>query len=226
MKNIKFIYFDGMGVLLEVNKPLSYYFSQVLGFPSEKFHEYELQSIKNLPTAMSEKFWHLSTLAEEIEYCREFNQLFLQNAGIKNSDQLTEQLTALRVKPDVRLKLGVKEGLEKLSHHFRLGVLTNAMPSRKYYELTIDGIDRYFDQIIISREIGHHKPEPEAYQLAIEKSRVAPEEILFVDDQEKYLEGAIRAGIGRVILMNNASTGKFPSVKDFSELRDLLTKTD
>lgn len=222
---ITYIYLDGMGVILEVNKPLSYYFSNELGFTQEQFHEYEMQAINKLTPEMNEKFWHLSTLEEEIEYSKEFNKIFLENIGRGYDDALLDKLTDFRIKPDVKLKEGIHEALENLTKRYKLGVLTNAMPSRKYYELTIDGIDKYFDQIIISREIGHHKPDPIIYQEAIKRAGVEPAKMLFVDDKVKYLDGAINAGFGGGVLMGTKETTvKYPRVETFNEVAEHLLK--
>ena len=222
-EGFKYIYLDGMGVILEVNKPLSYYFSKELGITEKSFHKYEMQAINMLTPEMNEKFWHLSTLEEEIEYSKEFNKIFLENIGRDFDDELLEKLTTYRVKPDVKLKEGIHAALEKLVMKYKLGVLTNAMPSRKYYELTIDGIDKYFNQILISREIGHHKPDPIIYQEAIKRAGIEPERMLFVDDKVKYLDGAISAGFGGGILMGTKETSdNYPQVDTFQELVTLI----
>ncbi len=225
LKGIKYIYLDGMGVILEVNKPLSYYFSNELGITQHQFHKYEMQTINKMTPEMNEKFWHLSTLEEEIEYSKEFNKIFLDNIGRESNDVLLDKLTKFRVKSDVKLKEGVHDALKNLAKKYMLGVLTNAMPSRKYYELTIDGIDKYFDQIIISREIGHHKPDPIIYQEAIKRANVEPKTMLFVDDKVKYLVGATNAGFGAGVLMGtDETTDKYPQAQTFNDLVSLLMK--
>jgi putative hydrolase of the HAD superfamily len=42
------------------------------------------------------------------------------------------------------------------------------------------------------------KPDPRAYALAVERLRVAPEAIVFADDQKRNIEGALQAGLNGI----------------------------
>jgi len=53
-----------------------------------------------------------------------------------------------------------------------------------------------FDFTILSAEVGVGKPDVEIYQLALAKlPNVQPSEVVFVDDQEAFLEPAKSLGI-------------------------------
>ena len=52
-----------------------------------------------------------------------------------------------------------------------------------------------FDALVFSCEVGHMKPEPEIYALAISAAKVPPSRAVFFDDVEAYVEGAKRAGL-------------------------------
>ncbi|MCA9369346.1 HAD-IA family hydrolase, partial [Candidatus Woesebacteria bacterium] len=45
-----------------------------------------------------------------------------------------------------------------------------------------------------SCDIGFVKPEIEIYQIATEKAKTNPEEILFIDDNNNFIEGAKKIG--------------------------------
>lgn len=221
----KFIYFDGMNVLLELRRPESHYFSQALGFNESQYEKIIERVAKNLPTGMRHEFWTLSTIEEEVSYFNSFHKELLKHLDVTASDELVAQLTKYRVKADYKLKQGVLASLEQLSRRFRLGVLTNAMPSRRYHELTLGNIHRFFDQIIISREIGSSKPEPRIYKVAIERSGVGATDILFVDDKVSYLDGAVKAGISNVVLMrHNEISEKYPMVENLHDLVEALSE--
>jgi epoxide hydrolase-like predicted phosphatase len=82
---------------------------------------------------------------------------------------------------------GIKTGI--LSNVFRMG----AKPLREagFY----DG----FDPVLLSCEVGYAKPDPEFYQMAVDKLGIRPEEIILIDDQEYVLKPARAMGM-QVIL--------------------------
>jgi len=59
-----------------------------------------------------------------------------------------------------------------------------------------------FDPVILSYEVGMQKPEIDIYKLAIEKLKVKPEEIIFIDDKERNLIPARELGIKTVLAEN------------------------
>lgn len=63
-----------------------------------------------------------------------------------------------------------------------------------------------FDAEVVSEVVGCRKPEPEIYPLAVEAAGVAPEECVFVDDQERNLAPARELGIHVVHHTDPAAT--------------------
>jgi putative hydrolase of the HAD superfamily len=137
---------------------------------------------------------------------------------IEYDDALVEKLTKYRTQGDYKLNKGVKKNLERLSKKYRLGVLSNSLPSRKHHELKIDDIDRYFDQIIISSEEGVRKPNRKIYEIAIESSGFKPNEILFIDDKVSSLKGAVESGIENVVLYKTVSE-EYPTITTMDDLK-------
>lgn len=57
-------------------------------------------------------------------------------------------------------------------------------------------LDREFDAVVLSFEVGAHKPDPEIYREALRRlGNAAPERSVFVDDQTAYCDGAAALGI-------------------------------
>ncbi len=56
-------------------------------------------------------------------------------------------------------------------------------------------IDDAFDEMIISAEVKLMKPDPEIYRLALDRTRVAPSEAVFIDDFQVNVEGARAVGL-------------------------------
>jgi putative hydrolase of the HAD superfamily len=81
---------------------------------------------------------------------------------------------------------------------YRLVLLSNT--NSIHYEMACDRYSplRYFDDAVLSYEVGSMKPAPEIYAAAIEKAGCAPEECFFTDDLSMHVEAARRAGIDAV----------------------------
>lgn len=60
-------------------------------------------------------------------------------------------------------------------------------------------LDKLFDHLIFSNEVGMRKPNPKIYQMILERLGLSPEECLFIDDHEVNLEGARELGIDTVL---------------------------
>ncbi len=106
----------------------------------------------------------------------------------------------------------------------KLGVVCNAVPSTRDRIQRL-GLDKYFDTIILSGEIGHEKPDPEIFERALEDLSVNPEESVYVgDDYLVDVEGAHGAGMTPVLLDR---TDKHQDVdcirvKNLTEFQDLI----
>lgn len=74
----------------------------------------------------------------------------------------------------------------------KAGLLSNSW-STDHYDRKL--LAELFDAVVLSADVGMHKPQPEIYRLAAERLGVAPEECLFVDDLRENCEGAEAVGM-------------------------------
>ena len=84
------------------------------------------------------------------------------------------------------------EGLK--SHNYRLVLFSNTSVwhyqfIRKRYEV----LD-YFDDCVLSYEVGAIKPEPEMYRAGLRTIRCAPQECFYTDDIPRYVEAGRKFG--------------------------------
>jgi len=93
------------------------------------------------------------------------------------------------------------EFLQKLSHKYRLFLLSNTDEihiakfehrvgmtfAREFYQC--------FEKVYFSFEIGHRKPEPEAFSFIINKHELTPKRTLFVDDKKTNTDIAASLGM-------------------------------
>jgi len=72
------------------------------------------------------------------------------------------------------------------------GLVSNSW-STAHYDRKL--LEELFDAVVISAEVGLHKPQPEIYLLAAERLEVEPAACLFVDDLRENCEGAEAVGM-------------------------------
>ena len=167
---------------------------------------------------------NLTTEEEEVEQFRTYHHIALGELGVVNpSPELLDDLM-------VPGKLGIEAfpDTEPVLQQLRrkkinLGVVSDNWPSldRRYREIGIRG---YFDAFVISAVVGCSKPCERIYRTAIEKIGLAPESLMFVDDNLVAVEGAIRLGMAGVIISRYGETpqGGLRWVADLEELVAML----
>ena len=85
---------------------------------------------------------------------------------------------------------------------YKLGIISNLIGEYEIPEwLKADGLDEYFDAVILSPVTGLRKPDPRMYLLVCEQLGLEPGECASVaDNLDRDITGAIAAGIGANIL--------------------------
>jgi epoxide hydrolase-like predicted phosphatase len=79
------------------------------------------------------------------------------------------------------------------------GVPTGLISNSWVMDHYTDEIRGLFDAVVISAEVGLHKPQPEIYLLAAERLGVAPDDCVFVDDLRENCAGAEAVGMTTVL---------------------------
>jgi putative hydrolase of the HAD superfamily len=94
------------------------------------------------------------------------------------------------IDPDMRALLARLRAVRGLE----LGLLSNA--NRGYSErLRARGVTDFFDDVVVSGDVGLAKPDPAVFRLAAERLGVAPATCLMIDDQAQHLRGAATTGM-------------------------------
>jgi glucose-1-phosphatase len=81
--------------------------------------------------------------------------------------------------------------LRNLKNEYRMVALTNTNATHaKIWKLKYHETLKNFEKVFSSYEIRARKPEAKAFQIVINYLKLAPQEILFLDDKEQHIEGA------------------------------------
>ncbi|WP_038058214.1 HAD family hydrolase [Thermus amyloliquefaciens] len=106
-----------------------------------------------------------------------------------------ERLLPLRYYHFLRKAPGAEALLRRLkAQGLKVGVLSNTLPSLRE-SLAHHGLDRYVDGFFASCTLGVAKPDPRAFQMALEGLGLPPQETLYLDDDPENVEAARRLGL-------------------------------
>lgn len=129
----------------------------------------------------------------------EFASIIGPKLGIQRSEGFIDRLFA-GMEPDGDMVGAVKhaKGLGVPT-----GLVSNSMGAGRYDR---DSFPEMFDGVVISGEVGFHKPQPEIYRLGAESVGLDPGECVFVDDLRENCEGAEAMGMTAVLHRGADST--------------------
>lgn len=132
-----------------------------------------------------------------------------------------EAFNELRVKGEVRNEPLI-EYVASLKGKYKLAMVSNINSRQRLDIRFLPGqLDQLFDTVIPSGEVGYIKPQPEIYQIALERLGVLPEECVMLDDIEAFCEGARAVGMYAIQFKNNEQ-----AITDLNALIDRGGKTD
>lgn len=187
LDKIKAIAFDFWGVFAEMKPPM-----------------YEVMKSNNIPPEKYSDKIH--ELIEKHDLNKLTEQQFLQQCS---------EIIGIEI-PYPACRYSFKEGslneqliitVRKLKEKYKIALLSNN--NKEYCDeyLFRPGLDKLFDKLVISYQVGYRKPSPEIYQILIKKLGLKPEEILFVDDDPTKLPAAESQGM-KTLTYKGAETDK------------------
>jgi putative hydrolase of the HAD superfamily len=122
----------------------------------------------------------------------EFGERFGELLGIEARAGLVDRIFG-GLRPDERMLSALRRAR---AAGIRTGLVSNSMGAGRYDR---DAFPELFDGVVISGEVGMHKPEPEIFLLGAERAGVRPEECVFVDDLRENCEGAEAVGMTAIL---------------------------
>ena len=123
---------------------------------------------------------------------------------------------------------GVEEVLRRMKGQFVMGIVTSS--HREHFDTTHQHttLVQYVDFVLTSEDYSVTKPDPAPYLAAIQRSGCRPEECLVVEDSERGLIAATRAGLKCVVIpreltRNGDFRAAYRILNNMTELAALLT---
>lgn len=123
----------------------------------------------------------------------DFEPQFGARLGVGDTEGLVGRLFG-GVGPDDAMLAAVRKAGEA---GIRTGLISNSWGAGLEYDQSL--LDELFDAVVISGDVGMHKPEPAIYLLGAERLNVLPEHCVFVDDLRENCQGAEEVGMTAVL---------------------------
>ena len=122
---------------------------------------------------------------------------------------------------------GVEQTLESLKDRYIMAVVTSSL--REHFEIIHrrTGYRRFFNLVLTREDYNKSKPEPEPYLKALELLAIDPDKVVVVEDSERGVIAAKRAGLTCWAVPNRLSAhGDFSQadkvLSDIGEVARLL----
>lgn len=112
------------------------------------------------------------------------------------------------------------EVLDALAPRFRLGLVTNGTSDGQHAKIDRLGIRGRFGAVVVSGDIGIHKPDPRIFEICLDALGVAPDRAVYVGDH--YENDVIGAGSTGMRAIWYPGEPKKADVPVAFRLRDIL----
>lgn len=122
----------------------------------------------------------------------DFGSFLAPLLGVAEADGLMGRLFG-GIGPDAAMIDGVRRVRRA---GIRTGLISNSVGTNIYDQAVLDEL---FDAVVISGDVGMHKPQPEIFKLGAERVGLPPERCVFVDDLRENCAGAEAVGMTAVL---------------------------
>jgi putative hydrolase of the HAD superfamily len=156
---------------------------------SEGLHE---DAFKDLLKTNPEVKANLRKLETDQLSAEEFGAFLGPLLGVESTDNLMGRLFA-GIGPDLEMIDAVRSAR---AAGIRTGLISNSVGSNIYDQAVLDEL---FEAVVISGEVGMHKPQPEVFRLGAERIDLPPEQCVFVDDLRENCAGAEAVGMTAIL---------------------------
>jgi HAD superfamily hydrolase (TIGR01509 family) len=179
--------------------------------------------------------WYWTLLEEKLENFEERKQEFITLADRADLGEITPDEFESAVAEHLGITRGILETFrrnlysrpdyvrtslveltETLQKEYRIGLLSNYSATTLRPLLEKYDLERLFQVVGISSEIGAVKPDPMAFDYVIEKLDLQRDEVLFVDDNERHVVAARELGIQAVVFTSTMEFKQYLQENDIS----------
>ena len=202
---------------------------------NELYHTYDLKTLGLHScsdfiltyTENNHKLWadyHLGKITKDFLRAERFSKTFIQ-LGI-SPDVVPHQFEEdyVNISPTkTNLFDGAADVLTYLQEKYTLHIISNGFKETTLTKMELSNLNPYFENVIISEDVGVNKPNPRIFEYALERAKAKKEESIMIGDSiEADIYGALNFGM-EAIFFNPLAKEKPEDVKkEITHLKDLV----
>ena len=201
---------------------------------SELWQKYELNNyqvalddfLKTFST-INDKMWddfHEGIINKDTIRIERFPKIFRAldiEVNAKASAMQTDYINVCPTKP--YLVDGVSELLDLVDGNYELHIITNGFDEIQGTKLISGGIEKYFNHIISSGQVGFQKPDKRIFDFALDLAQAtAADSLMIGDNPVSDIKGAHMAGIDQVFYNPHGMACPVTPTMEVKSMRELL----
>lgn len=199
-------------------------------YHTHKLKELGLQSCSDFILKYTEnnhQLWadyHLGKITKEFLRAERFSKTFIQ-LGI-HPDSVPHQFEDdyVSISPTkTNLFEAAEEVLAYLQQKYSLHIISNGFKETTLTKMNLSNLNPYFENVIISEDVGVNKPNPQIFEYALDKAKATKAESIMIGDSlEADIYGALNFGM-EAIFFNPLEKEKPAEVaKQITHLKELM----
>lgn len=154
------------------------------------------------------ELWALYGLGEVTKEYLHFERFYRPIEGLRETASLKERMAHEMGREFLQLTNKyfsvlpeADEVVRALAEKYPLTIVSNGFHEVQYYKVAHSGLQDCFTHILVSDEIGINKPQPEIFQIALDRNGVTAEQAIMIGDSySSDIAGAKNAGIDQIWL--------------------------
>ena len=141
--------------------------------------------------------YHLGKITKELLRAERFRRTFIQMGILPELVPIQFEEDYVRMSPTkTNLFEGSLKVLEYLQQRYELHIITNGFKETTITKMSLSGLNPYFNNVIISEDVGYNKPHPAVFQYALDKAKAGLHESIMIGDSlEADIYGAQNFGM-------------------------------
>jgi len=229
LENKKHIFFDLDHTIWDFDRNAEETLNEL--YNTYKLNELGLKSCSDfiaIYTENNHQLWadyHLGKITKDFLRAERFSKTFIQLGIHPESVPHQFEDDYVNISPTkTNLFEGAENVLPYLKEKYTLHIISNGFKETTLTKMNLSGLNPYFDNVIISEDVGVNKPNPEIFEYALDKAKATKEESIMIGDSlEADIYGALNFGM-EAIFFNPTKKEKPEDVnREIIHLEELLT---
>lgn len=143
-----------------------------------------------------------------------------------------DEKAALALNDELLKRIGEKQGtvedaydlLDYLEQRYKLIVLSNGFREIQYKKLKNSSLDKYFQHVILSDEVGANKPSRKIFDFALKTAGATSHQVMMLGDSwESDIQGAYQSGIDQIWFNpDQIAEGEFSPTHTVQKLKEVM----